>query len=149
MSPYTISISNTFQKERSGRAPMAMVMEVEDDVFFADLNRQISLLITEDDDDDSYNYPIPPHSSHPPVVSIDQAFSRTPIFQSTTQPHYKFDQISNKTCTTDRSKGTGVFIPKSSHQWSRSIRSRRTGNKQHQTKTTNTDSNYYISYTNN
>ncbi|CAM8991736.1 unnamed protein product [Rhodiola kirilowii] len=123
-----------------------MVMEVEDDVFFADLNRQISLLITEDDDD-SYNYPIPPHSSHPPVVSIDQAFSRTPIFQSTTQPHYKFDQISNKTCTTDHScKGTGVFIPMSS-QWSMSRRT----NKQlaSQTKTTHTDSNYYISYTNN
>ncbi|CAM8979487.1 unnamed protein product [Rhodiola kirilowii] len=114
---------------------MAMMMDVEDDdVFFADLNRQISLLIT--DDEDEHGYYSPPISSyHTAAVSI-QAFSRTAIYPPT-QPQYQFDQTSSyKTTTPDQSKGTGVFIPK----LSQFCRSRRT---KHQTKASN---NNYSSY---
>ncbi|XP_057475831.1 uncharacterized protein LOC130763843 [Actinidia eriantha] len=76
-------------------------MEVEDDVFFADLNKQISLLIMDDDDDKK------PASHCRPSVS-PQAFSRA--VYPPTKPPLSYQQ----TCTRE-SKGTGVFIPQSSH----------------------------------
>ncbi|KAM0947763.1 hypothetical protein DsansV1_C07g0070911 [Dioscorea sansibarensis] len=42
-------------------------MEVEDDVFFQDLSKQIALLIMEDDDDD---FPLHYPSNAPPQGSI-------------------------------------------------------------------------------
>uniref|UniRef100_A0A7N0U8X6 Uncharacterized protein n=1 Tax=Kalanchoe fedtschenkoi TaxID=63787 RepID=A0A7N0U8X6_KALFE len=107
------------------------MMEVEDDVFFADLNRQISLLITDDEDDGYYS---PPISSYPTAVSI-QAFSRTSFYPSCSQPQYQFDQIRSYKTGSDQSKGTGVFIPKSSSQ-----SSRRRNNK-HQSKINTTTAN--------
>uniref|UniRef100_A0A7N1A602 Uncharacterized protein n=1 Tax=Kalanchoe fedtschenkoi TaxID=63787 RepID=A0A7N1A602_KALFE len=118
------------------------MMEVEDDVFFADLNRQISLLIN-DDEDDSFGYS-PPISSYPTAVSI-QAFSRTSSIYPSARPQYQFDQISSYMTTGDQSKGTGVFIPKSS-QWSR--RRNKHQNKTTTTTTTTNNSNNYNSYNN-
>ncbi|CAL5416079.1 unnamed protein product [Camellia sinensis] len=88
---------------------MEVAMEVEDDVFFADLNKQISLLIMDDDDGDD---PV----AHCPSVSL-QGFSRAvyPAAQAQAQaqpppPPFSYQQ----TCRRE-SKGTGVFIPQSSH----------------------------------
>ncbi|XVF17136.1 hypothetical protein REPUB_Repub10bG0093300 [Reevesia pubescens] len=78
---------------------MEVAVELEDDLFFADLSKQISLLIMDDDDED----PV----ARCPSVSF-QTFSGAnyPIAQSP----YLQEQIS----TRSESKGTGVFIPRSS-----------------------------------
>ncbi|KAK2646934.1 hypothetical protein Ddye_022129 [Dipteronia dyeriana] len=84
-------------------------MEVEDDLFFADLSRQISLLIMDDDDDDD-------HEDHPvaicPAVSF-QAFSRSSAYYPSTTPPSPFLYDQQQSCKRE-SKGTGVFIPQSS-----------------------------------
>ncbi|EOX92281.1 Uncharacterized protein TCM_001251 [Theobroma cacao] len=76
---------------------MEVAVELEDDLFFADLSKQISLLIMDDDED-----PV----ARCPSVSF-QAFSGAnyPIAQHS----YLHDQICRR-----ESKGTGVFIPRSS-----------------------------------
>ncbi|XP_038998021.1 uncharacterized protein LOC120123101 [Hibiscus syriacus] len=66
------------------------VNEVEDDVFFADLNKQISLLIMDDDNDE-------PVATYPSVSF--QTFCGA-NYQTGRPPHLE-------------SKGTGVFIPRS------------------------------------
>ncbi|XP_022773856.1 uncharacterized protein LOC111316106 isoform X2 [Durio zibethinus] len=78
---------------------MEVAVELEDDLFFADLSKQISLLIMDDDDED----PV----ARCPSVSF-QTFSGAnyPIGQSP----YPQEQI----CRRESSKGTGVFIPRSS-----------------------------------
>ncbi|KAK8637275.1 hypothetical protein V6N13_064699 [Hibiscus sabdariffa] len=80
---------------------MEVGVELEDDLFFADLSKQISLLIMDDDDgDDSLlRYPL---------VSL-QGF--TGANHPTAQSQYLQEQIFRR-----ESKGTGVFIPKSSQQ---------------------------------
>ncbi|XP_052190748.1 uncharacterized protein LOC127800272 [Diospyros lotus] len=85
---------------------MEVSMEVEDDAFFADLSKQISLLIMDDDDDD-HEHPI---RAHCPSVSL-QALSRA--IQPTAQPPFSLYQ--QPWGRADQSKGTGVFIPQSSH----------------------------------
>ncbi|KAJ9154360.1 hypothetical protein P3X46_027704 [Hevea brasiliensis] len=70
-------------------------MELEDDLFFADLSKQISLLIMEDDEDSVANYP---------SVSF-QNFSRANY--PTAPSPFMYEQRRE-------SKGTGVFIPRSS-----------------------------------
>ncbi|KAK1380093.1 DNA polymerase epsilon subunit B like [Heracleum sosnowskyi] len=74
-------------------------MEVvdQDEILFADLNKQISLLIMDDDADQ--------HLPYPPVDY--QVYSRAvePIAQPTQV--FSYDQ---------QSKGTGVFIPRSTHR---------------------------------
>ncbi|CAI9778900.1 unnamed protein product [Fraxinus pennsylvanica] len=77
---------------------MEATVEVEDDVFFADLSKQISLLIMDDDED----------SLHDNFPSVNQAFTQA-IHPATQMP-----VLHQKTCTKER-KGTGVFIPRSSH----------------------------------
>ncbi|GMI67876.1 hypothetical protein HRI_000456900 [Hibiscus trionum] len=76
---------------------MEVAVELEDDLFFADLSKQISLLIMDDED------PV----SRCPSVSF-QTFSGAnyPV----TQSPYLQGQIFRR-----ESKGTGVFIPKASH----------------------------------
>lgn len=75
---------------------MAVEVAMEDDVFFADLNRRISLLIDDDDDD-----PL----AHFPSVS-PQIFSPSTIHPSMlAPPQYLYQE----NCI--NSKGTGVFIP--------------------------------------
>lgn len=80
---------------------MAVEVAMEDDLFFADLNRQISLLIDEDED------PV----SHFPLVS-SQGFSQSMLVHPQILPsQYNLYQ---ENCIKDISKGTGVFIPQSS-----------------------------------
>ncbi|KAL2922509.1 Aspartate carbamoyltransferase [Bienertia sinuspersici] len=73
---------------------MAVEIALEDDLFFADLNRQISLLIDEEDDDDYTSYSSSIIHHHPP------AFPSQYMYQ--------------ESCRRELSKGTGVFIPQSS-----------------------------------
>ncbi|WOG83324.1 hypothetical protein DCAR_0102499 [Daucus carota subsp. sativus] len=79
-------------------------MEVldHDDIFFADLNKQISLLIMEDDDD--IHLPV---SGYPHPSASFQPFSRVVHPRPTTQPQMFHDHIRQN----EQSKGTGVFIP--------------------------------------
>ncbi|KAJ8442737.1 hypothetical protein Cgig2_011007 [Carnegiea gigantea] len=80
---------------------MAVEVAMEDDVFFADLNRQISLLIDDDDDD-----PL----SHFPSVS-PQIFSLSTIHPSMlAPPQYLYQENCTREYLINR-KGTGVFIP--------------------------------------
>lgn len=79
---------------------MEVAVELEDDLFFADLSKQISLLIMDDDDDQD---PV----ARCPSVSF-QTFSGAnyPIAGP-----YLQEQICRREIS---SKGTGVFIPRSS-----------------------------------
>ncbi|XP_039044973.1 uncharacterized protein LOC120184628 isoform X2 [Hibiscus syriacus] len=79
-----------------------MAVELEDDLFFADLSKRISLLIM-DDDDGGDEDPV----SRCPSVSF-QTFSGAKY--PATQSPYVYEQICRR-----ESKGTGVFIPKASH----------------------------------
>ncbi|ONI28652.1 hypothetical protein PRUPE_1G153300 [Prunus persica] len=72
--------------------------KLEDDLFFADLTRQISLLIMDDDED-----PV----ATCPSVSL-QAFSCA-IHHPPAQPTSLYEQSRRR-----ETKGTGVFIPQSS-----------------------------------
>ncbi|XP_008797044.1 uncharacterized protein LOC103712332 [Phoenix dactylifera] len=74
-----------------------MAMEVEDDAFFADLSKQIALLIMDDDDQEFpvqrpslpiQGFPYIPQTIMPPPSGCEVAYRR-------------------------ESKGTGVFIPRS------------------------------------
>ncbi|XAR54640.1 hypothetical protein NMG60_11029869 [Bertholletia excelsa] len=73
-------------------------MEVEDDMFFADLNKQISLLIMDDDEDAEHTI------THYPSFPL-QAISRA--IHPALQPSFYHHQA----CKIE-SKGTGVFIPR-------------------------------------
>ncbi|KAL6343496.1 hypothetical protein AAG906_024861 [Vitis piasezkii] len=76
---------------------MEVAMEIEDDLFFQDLSKQISLLIMDDDED-----PV----ARCPSVSL-QAFSRV------IHPSTQYPILHDQNCRRE-SKGTGVFIPRSS-----------------------------------
>ncbi|XP_043687301.1 uncharacterized protein LOC122638519 [Telopea speciosissima] len=77
---------------------MEVTMELEDDVFFADLSKQISLLIMDDDEED--------RTTRCPPVSL-QAFTHT------YHPSVLSPLLYEPSCGRE-SKGTGVFIPRSS-----------------------------------
>ncbi|ONK55214.1 uncharacterized protein A4U43_UnF6350 [Asparagus officinalis] len=83
-----------------------MAMEVEDDIFFADLSRQISLLIMDDDDEGGgglfQTQSPPPHF---------QGFHHMQQQQSMMPQSYMYHY--QMSCRRE-SKGTGVFIPRSS-----------------------------------
>ncbi|KAH1047558.1 hypothetical protein J1N35_038342 [Gossypium stocksii] len=89
---------------------MEVAVEVEDDLFFADLSKQISLLIMDDDDDSVVRYP---------SVSL-QAFT------GANYPIAQCPFVQKQMCRRE-SKGTGVFIPKSSQQPRRKHRQGRYG----------------------
>ncbi|EOA21741.1 hypothetical protein CARUB_v10002189mg [Capsella rubella] len=77
---------------------MAMELELDDDVFFADISKQISLLIMDEDEQlNSVSL-----SSSSPSLSFQGMFRGG---YQTAAP-YMYHQ--------EQSKGTGVFIPKSS-----------------------------------
>ncbi|KAJ4955253.1 hypothetical protein NE237_012036 [Protea cynaroides] len=77
---------------------MEVAMELEDDVFFADLSKQIALLIMDDDEGDPIR--------HCPAVSLQDSSHACPL--SLHSP-----LLYEPTCGRE-SKGTGVFIPQSS-----------------------------------
>ncbi|XP_073135849.1 uncharacterized protein [Henckelia pumila] len=80
---------------------MEASFEVEDDVFFADLSKQISLLIMDDDEESLV---------HCPSVNLQAAFTQAirPSTQATLLGQDQQSQIRR-----EMSKGTGVFIPRS------------------------------------
>ncbi|GAA0153763.1 hypothetical protein LIER_11925 [Lithospermum erythrorhizon] len=80
---------------------MAVAVEVEDDVFFADLSKQISLLIMDDEEDSSV--------SHTTSVSLQ-------VFSNQIHPTIQTSMFVNDPNYCKReSKGTGVFIPRMSN----------------------------------
>lgn len=79
-----------------------MEMLDQDDIFYADISKQISLLIMEDDDD----IHLPVSGYHHPSASL-QPFSRVIHPRPTPQPQIYYEQRHKK----EQSKGTGVFIP--------------------------------------
>ncbi|GKV38559.1 hypothetical protein SLEP1_g46456 [Rubroshorea leprosula] len=81
---------------------MEVSVELEDDLFFADLSKQISLLIMDDDDEED------PSTRYPSVSW--QGFSRGD-YPITAPPQLV---AYGQSCKRDQSKGTGVFIPQSS-----------------------------------
>ncbi|KAL9233109.1 hypothetical protein vseg_008144 [Gypsophila vaccaria] len=83
---------------------MAIEVAMEDDMLFADLNRQISLLIDDEDDNDVH-------------VSRVSSFS-TQGFQRRMNYLPKLlsqNELYQANCVGEKSKGTGVFIPQSTH----------------------------------
>ncbi|KNA24825.1 hypothetical protein SOVF_012020 [Spinacia oleracea] len=82
---------------------MAVEVALEDDLFFADLNRQISLLI-DDDDNDCHDFPV----AHFPWIShqgYPGSMNHHPQIMGSQYLYQENSRIS---------KGTGVFIPQSS-----------------------------------
>lgn len=75
----------------------AIAVELDDDIFFADISKRISMLIMDDEED-----PL----TRSPAVSL-QAFSQS-VHQAPQAP-FGFEQTVRR-----ESKGTGVFIPRSS-----------------------------------
>ncbi|KFK38043.1 hypothetical protein AALP_AA3G062800 [Arabis alpina] len=83
---------------------VAMELELDDDVFFADISKQLNLLIT--DEDDEHN-PISLSSS----VSFQGLFQES--YQTSATPYMMYqEQITYNQIR--ESKGTGVFIPRCS-----------------------------------
>nr|XP_009765483.1 PREDICTED: uncharacterized protein LOC104217028 [Nicotiana sylvestris] len=77
-------------------------MEVDqDDLFFADLSKQISLLIMDDDEDENAS------ANYRPSADSLQVFSQ--VIHPAIRTPYVNEQNSRRA-----SKGTGVFIPRSS-----------------------------------
>ncbi|KAJ4898450.1 Uncharacterized protein Rs2_25244 [Raphanus sativus] len=78
---------------------MAMDLELDDDVFFADISKQINLLITDEDE----QIPISLSSS------IFQGLFRE-NYQTSSTPHMMYHEKNYSLLK--ESKGTGVFIPR-------------------------------------
>ncbi|KAJ4968894.1 hypothetical protein NE237_015595 [Protea cynaroides] len=82
----------------TAKGEVEVTMELEEDVFFADLSKQISLLIMDDGEEDT--------TTRCPPVSL-QAFSHA------NHPSVFSPLLYEPACGRE-SKGTGVFIPRSS-----------------------------------
>ncbi|CAN6809531.1 unnamed protein product [Brassica oleracea] len=78
---------------------MAMDLELDDDVFFADISKQINLLITDEDEQS----PISLSSS------VFQGLFRE-NYQTSSTPHMMYHEQNYNLIR--ESKGTGVFIPR-------------------------------------
>ncbi|XP_060183377.1 uncharacterized protein LOC132613366 [Lycium barbarum] len=74
-------------------------MEVENDLFFAELSKRISLLIMDDDEERP--------STHCSSASLQ-------IFPQQVDPATRTPYLHGQSCKREI-KGTGVFIPRSSH----------------------------------
>ncbi|CAN8300614.1 unnamed protein product [Cochlearia groenlandica] len=79
---------------------MAMELELDDDAFFADITKQISLLIMDEDE----------HLNHV-SLSTSSSSSTSLSFQGLFRGGY---QMAPYLYHQEQSKGTGVFIPRSS-----------------------------------
>ncbi|WOL06765.1 hypothetical protein Cni_G15499 [Canna indica] len=86
-----------------------MAVEIEDDVFFADLSKQIAMLIMDDEENFPAQCPLPvqeyPYMPHDPIMML---------------PPYL-----NEVAYRRESRGTGVFIPKSTTAPRRKNKSKR------------------------
>ncbi|ESQ49439.1 hypothetical protein EUTSA_v10021691mg [Eutrema salsugineum] len=81
---------------------VAMELELDDDVFFADISKQINLLITDEDEQN----PISLSSS----VSFQGLFREN--YQTSATPYMMYHEQNYN--LSRESKGTGVFIPRCS-----------------------------------
>ncbi|XP_021750357.1 uncharacterized protein LOC110716031 [Chenopodium quinoa] len=86
---------------------MALEVALEDDLYFADLNRQICLLIDDDDNDNNDHYPVAHFHSISHQEYLGSMIHHPPIMPS----QYLYQQNCRREIM---SKGTGVFIPQSS-----------------------------------
>ncbi|VVA96651.1 unnamed protein product [Arabis nemorensis] len=82
---------------------VAMELELDDDVFFADISKQLNLLITDEDEQN----PISLSSS----VSFQGLFRES--YQTSATPYMMYQEQINYNQIRE-SKGTGVFIPRCS-----------------------------------
>ncbi|XP_021761076.1 uncharacterized protein LOC110725919 [Chenopodium quinoa] len=96
---------------------MALEVALEDDLFFADLNRQISLLI-DDDNNDNDHYPVAHLHSISHQEYLGSMIHHPPIMPS----QYLYQQNCRREIM---SKGTGVFIPQSSQPRRKSKQTKR------------------------
>ncbi|KAG0495696.1 hypothetical protein HPP92_000387 [Vanilla planifolia] len=80
-------------------------MEFDDDVFFADLSKRIALLIAEDDDEENTRLELPFPVSKP--ENCRKGYAVFPQVMIPPAHVYEFGPRKE-------SRGTGVFIPKSS-----------------------------------
>ncbi|KAF4350199.1 hypothetical protein F8388_001804 [Cannabis sativa] len=83
--------------------------ELEDDLFFKDLSKQISLLIMDEEEEEEEEED--PLANYPSVSF--QAFSH--VIHNNIPPAVQSHQfVYEQSCKRESSKGTGVFIPQSS-----------------------------------
>ncbi|KAG6485103.1 uncharacterized protein LOC122012575 [Zingiber officinale] len=87
-------------------------MEAEEDVFFADLSRQLALLVMDDEEQ------LPVHMQCPPLPLRELPYM--PQIMMPPSSH-GYDQVAYRR---EMSKGTGVFIPRSTSAPRRKNRSR-------------------------
>ncbi|CAI8611439.1 unnamed protein product [Vicia faba] len=86
---------------------MEVAVELDDDLFFADLSKQISLLIMDEDEEDPFT------SCHQQSLETNfQSFSGA-IYHPPPQSNIMYEQM---VLRRQESKGTGVFIPQSATQ---------------------------------
>ncbi|XP_058728329.1 uncharacterized protein LOC131600122 [Vicia villosa] len=83
---------------------MEVAVELDDDLFFADLSKQISLLIMDENEEDT------PTSCHQQSL---QSFSGAIYHPPPPQSNIMYEQM---VLRRQESKGTGVFIPQSTTQ---------------------------------
>ncbi|XP_022740495.1 uncharacterized protein LOC111292387 isoform X1 [Durio zibethinus] len=86
---------------------MEVAVELEDDLFFADLSKQISLLIMDDDDEDAV-------ATCPSVSFQVHGCQNFQTFSGANYPIAQSPYVEHQICRRESSKGTGVFIPRSS-----------------------------------
>ncbi|XP_020228763.1 uncharacterized protein LOC109809778 isoform X1 [Cajanus cajan] len=91
-------------------------MELDDDLFFADLSKQISLLIMDEDDD--------------PLASCTSHSLQT--FCGSIQPPPQSGFLYDDTLRRQISKGTGVFIPQSTQPRRKHRKGRSSSNSKYQ-----------------
>ncbi|KAF7837245.1 hypothetical protein G2W53_005727 [Senna tora] len=104
---------------------MDVGVELEDDLFFADLSKQISLLIMDEDEDEEH----PLASSHPQPL---QAFSGVVHLHHHHHPPPPLSVIVYEQSLRRESKGTGVFIPQSTQPRRKHRRGRSASYAKHQ-----------------
>ncbi|KAL9233108.1 hypothetical protein vseg_008144 [Gypsophila vaccaria] len=103
---------------------MAIEVAMEDDMLFADLNRQISLLIDDEDDNDVHVSRVSSFSTQQGRRAIltlagfeDKSYDLQG-FQRRMNYLPKLlsqNELYQANCVGEKSKGTGVFIPQSTH----------------------------------
>ncbi|CAJ1941280.1 unnamed protein product [Sphenostylis stenocarpa] len=98
---------------------MEVAVELEDDLFFADLSKQISLLIMDEDED--------------PLACCPQHQTFSASFHPPPQSAILYEQALRR-----QSKGTGVFIPQSTQTRRKHRKGRSNSNAKHQNQSQDT-----------
>ncbi|BAT77252.1 hypothetical protein VIGAN_01535000 [Vigna angularis var. angularis] len=99
---------------------MEVALELEDDLFFADLSKQISLLIMDEEEDEEHPLASSPQEHH------FQTYSSGSFY------HPPQSAILYEHALRRQSKGTGVFIPQSTQPRRKHRKGRSSSNAKHQ-----------------